>query len=88
MLRLIFEYINLYLLCKILAKLDVKQIWLTTWHFFYVLESDHKTDPSEKYLFCGLTCRTNKNVTHNGVKLILGPFSCKIYNKQRQQTQN
>ena len=28
--------------------LSVKQIWLITWLFGYVLESDHKTDPSEK----------------------------------------
>ena len=28
------------------SKFDVNQIWLTTWLFVYVLESDHKTDPS------------------------------------------
>ena len=27
-------------------------------NFGHVLESDHKTDPSEKNLFCRLTCRT------------------------------
>ena len=48
MLGLIFEYVNLYPWCQILAKFDVNQIWLTTWLFVYVPESDHKTDPSKK----------------------------------------
>ena len=50
MLGLIFEYVKLYLWCQILAIFDVNQIWLTTWLFVYVPESDHKTDPSEKNL--------------------------------------
>ena len=48
MVCLIFEYLNLYLWCQILAKFDVNQIWLTTWLFVYVPASDHKTDPSGK----------------------------------------
>ena len=48
MLGLIFEYVNLYLWCQILTKFDGNQIWLTTWLFVYIPESDHKSNPSEK----------------------------------------
>ena len=34
MLGLIFEYVNLYLWCQILATFDVNQIWLTTLLFW------------------------------------------------------
>ena len=43
---------------QIIGILSINQIWLTTWLFIFVLESDLKTDPSEKHLFWGLTCRT------------------------------
>ena len=35
------------------ARLRHCSLWLTTWLFGYVLESDHKTDPSEKNLYVG-----------------------------------
>ena len=60
----IFEYVNLYPWCQILAQFDVNQIWLTTWLFVYVFRenicclilSEEPTDPLGEFVpFC-LTC--------------------------------